>query len=108
MTTSVPRIVVPESVRKGELFTVKTIISHKMETGLRKDEHGSIIPRKIINKFSCIYGGVPVFSVDLHEAVSANPFFEFKLVATESGRLQFIWEEDGGALYELTHDLVVE
>lgn len=108
MTTPVPRIVVPESVRKGETFTVKTIISHPMETGLRKDEHGSVIPRKIINRFACTYGGVLVFSVDLHEAVSANPFFEFELVATESGRLQFVWEEDGGALYGLSHDLVVE
>ena len=108
MTAPVPRIVVPETVRKGEIFTVKTIISHPMETGLRKDEHGSVIPRKIVNKFSCSYGGTLVFSVDLHEAVSANPFFEFELVATESGNLQFVWEEDGGGLYGLEHDLVVE
>lgn len=108
MAAPTPRIVVPESVRKGELFTVKTIISHKMETGLRRNEQGSVIPRKIINKFACTYGGALVFSVDLHEAVSANPFFEFDLVATESGKLQFTWEEDGGALYGLSHDLVVE
>jgi sulfur-oxidizing protein SoxZ len=108
LAASTPRIVVPESVRKGELFTVKTIISHKMETGLRRNEQGSVIPRKIINNFACTYGGALVFSVDLHEAVSANPFFEFDLVATESGKLQFTWEEDGGALYGLSHDLVVE
>jgi sulfur-oxidizing protein SoxZ len=48
-----------------------------------------------------------VFSVDLHEAISANPFIEFFLMATESGRLEFIWEEDGGAEYSLSHDLVV-
>jgi sulfur-oxidizing protein SoxZ len=108
VTSPVPRIVVPESVRKGEVFTVKTIISHAMETGLRHDEHGDVIPRKIINRFACTYGGALVFSVDLHEAVSANPFFEFDLVATDSGRLQFVWEEDGGALYGLAHDLVVE
>jgi len=108
MTAPVPRIAVPQVVHKGELFTVKTIISHPMETGLRKDEHGSTIPRRIINKFSCIYGGTLAFSVDLHEAVSANPFFEFKLVASESGKLQFVWEEDGGTHYELVHDLVVK
>ena len=33
-----------------------------------------VIPRKIINRFACRYGGVEVFSVDLHEAVSANPY----------------------------------
>jgi len=29
------------------------------------------------------------------------------LQATESGRLEFIWEEDGGAGYWLAHNLVV-
>ena len=57
-----------------------------METGLRSDENGAVIPRKIINRFVCTYAGTVVFSVDLHEAVSANPFFEFFLVATETGR----------------------
>ena len=50
---------------------------------------------------------VEVFSVDLHEAMSANPFIEFYLRATESGRLEFIWEEDGGAVYRLDHQLAV-
>ena len=49
-----------------------------------------------------------VFGVDLHEAMSANPFIEFSLVATESGRLEFIWEEDGGGVYSVSHELLVE
>lgn len=107
MTTPTPRVIIPGSATKGEVFQVKTIISHLMETGLRLDERGEVIPRKIINRFACRYGGVEVFSVDLHEAVSANPFIEFHLVATESGRLEFVWEEDGGGIYSLAHDLVV-
>ncbi|MFA1625399.1 thiosulfate oxidation carrier complex protein SoxZ [Rhizobium mongolense] len=98
---------VPGTAAKGEVIPVKTIIQHKMETGLRTDGEGEVIPRKIINKFICRYGGVVVFSVDLHEAVSANPFFEFSLLATESGRMEFIWKEDGGAVYSLNHDIVV-
>ena len=87
MTTPQPRVIVPGNAAKGEVFPVKTIISHEMETGLRSDENGVVIPRKIINRFVCTYAGTVVFSVDLHEAVSANPFFEFFLVATETGRL---------------------
>ncbi|OWK22725.1 MULTISPECIES: thiosulfate oxidation carrier complex protein SoxZ [Rhizobium] len=98
---------VPGTAAKGEVIPVKTIVQHKMETGLRTDGEGEVIPRKIINKFICRYGGVVVFSVDLHEAVSANPFFEFSLLATESGRMEFIWKEDGGAVYSLNHDIVV-
>jgi sulfur-oxidizing protein SoxZ len=107
MFTPAPRIQVPASAAKGEVFVVKTLISHRMETGLRYDTNGNVIPRKIINRFTCRYNGSEAFSIDLHEAVAANPFFEFSLRATESGRLEFVWEEDGGAVYSLSHALVV-
>jgi len=107
VTTPTPRVLLPSAAAKGEIFPVKTIISHQMETGLRHDAQGRVIPRKIINKFVCRYGGQVVFSADLHEAISANPFIEFHLRATESGQLEFIWEEDGGGVYRLEHELAV-
>jgi sulfur-oxidizing protein SoxZ len=107
MATAIPRVQVPASLSRNELFLVKTLISHRMETGLRQDAQGKVIPRQIINRFLCRYNGVEVFKVDLHEAVAANPFFEFSLRATESGTLDFVWEEDGGAIYALSHHLTV-
>jgi sulfur-oxidizing protein SoxZ len=103
-----PRVQVPSSVTKGEVFQVKALIGHKMETGLRRDNEGNIIPRDIINKFICRYNGVDVFTADLHEAVSANPYLEFSLRATVSGQLEFVWHEDGGGLYTLAHQLAVD
>jgi len=107
VTTPIPRVMVPGSATKNEVFTVKAIIQHQMETGLRTDSTGKTIPRKIINQFVCRYGGVEVFRTDLHEAVSANPFLEFQLLATGNGLLEFSWREDGGATYSLYHDIVV-
>ena len=107
MISPAPRVIVPASAAKDEVVQVRTIISHQMETGLRVDSVGDVIPRKIINAFRCTYNGETVFSAELHEAVSANPYIEFYVRATESGRMEFIWEEDGGAVYSLTHDLVV-
>ncbi len=107
MITPTPRVLVPSAAAKGEVFRVKTIISHQMETGLRHDDQGEVIPRKIINRFVCRYGGAVAFSVDLHEAIAANPYLEFYLHATESGQLEFVWEEDGGSVYSLSHDLIV-
>ena len=107
MFTPAPRVLLPASVAKGETFAVKTLISHPMETGLRKDDAGKTIPRRIINKFTCRYGGAVVFSADLHEATAANPFFEFYLRGDESGKLQFEWHEDGGAVFTLEHELTV-
>ncbi len=102
-----PRVQAPGAVAKGEVFQVRTLITHPMETGLRHDSDGKLIPRKIINKFTCRYNGEAVFTVDLHEAMAANPYLEFTVRAGDSGRLEFIWEEDGGAVYKLEQQLTV-
>jgi sulfur-oxidizing protein SoxZ len=107
MFTPIPRVQVQGVAAKGEVFQVRALISHPMETGLRRDEQGKVIPRKIINKFICRYDDVVVFSVDLHEAVAASPYIEFHLRATQSGRLEFIWEEDGGGVFTLAHRIRV-
>lgn len=105
--TPLPRVQVPASAKRHEQFAVKTLITHPMETGLRKDGFGQIISRRIINRFICRHDGEVVFSADLHEAVSANPFIEFFLVANDSGTLEFEWHEDGGAVMRLQHQLTV-
>ena len=96
MLTTGPRVLVPRTAAKGEIFSVKALIAHAMETGLRRDDRGEIIPRRIINTFTCRYADEVVFSADLHESVAANPYIEFYLEATTSGLLEFIWDEDGG------------
>ena len=107
MSTPSPRVQVPYSATKGEIIQIKALIEHKMETGLRRDENGEVIPRKIINQFICRYHGDVVFGVDLKEAIAANPYFEFYLRATTSGPLDFIWNEDGGRTFVLRHHLLV-
>ena len=78
-----------------------------METGLRLDSSKHVIPRDLINKFTCRYNDTVAFSVNMHESMAANPYLSFYLRATESGRLQFIWEEDGGAIYRLDSSITV-
>ena len=52
-----PRVKVPKKVEKGVPFEVKSLVSHKMESGQRKDKEGKPIPRMIINKFVATYNG---------------------------------------------------
>lgn len=100
MAKSKPRVKAPKKADKDEIITIKTLISHKMETGLRKDKKtGKIIPRKIINKFVAQFNGNEVFSVDIDPAISANPYFQFKMKATESGEFLFTWTDDSGDTY---------
>ena len=70
---SKPRVKVPSTASKDEVITIKTLISHIMESGLRKDKEGKIIPRMIINKFTAKFNGTKVFEADILPAVSANP-----------------------------------
>ena len=102
-----PRVQVPSTAAKGEIFQVRTLITHPMETGLRHDSSGRPIPRRIIHRFTCHYNETLVFSADLHESVAANPYFAFYVRASESGHLHFVWEEDGGEVFTLVSPLTV-
>ena len=95
-------------VRKGEIVTIKAMISHPMETGYRRDERGAAIARNIIRRFSCTYEGEEVIAVDLHPAISANPFFAFTLVAARSGPVSFVWSGDNGFEHRETAMLSVQ
>ncbi len=102
-----PRVKVPKTAKKGEIIEIKSLISHKMETGQRKNKKGKKIPRMIIKKLTCKYNGETVFSADWHPAISANPYMAFHTVATESGTLEFVWVEDGGKKYKKSAKITV-
>ena len=102
-----PRLKVPKEAKKGEIIELKTLIAHVMETGLRKDPQGNIIPRKIINKFTCEFNGKPVFSVDIEPAVAANPYMQFTAKVEESGTFKFSWTDDDGTVTTAEQQIAV-
>ena len=108
MAKAKPRVKVPKSASKGDVITIKTLISHKMESGQRKDKDGNVIPRSIINKFTCEFNGQVVFACDIEPAISANPFFEFNVRVDEPGTFKFTWLDADGSVYEKTADIAVE
>ena len=63
---------VPRKARRGEVIEIKTLVSHPMETGYRRDNVGNPIPRDIISRFTCMYNGTEVFRADLFPAVAAG------------------------------------
>lgn len=95
-----PRVKVPKSASAGETITIKTLISHKMESGQRKDGDGNPIPRSIINRFVADFNGQNVIDVTLEPAISTNPYFQFDAVVPESGEFTFTWYDDDGDVYE--------
>jgi sulfur-oxidizing protein SoxZ len=99
---------VPAKAKRGEIVEIKALISHPMETGYRTGPHGKLVPRDIINRFSCIYNGEEIFSADLFPAIAANPFFSFTTIATESGLIAFRWIDDHGRTQLETANITVE
>jgi sulfur-oxidizing protein SoxZ len=87
---------VPQKAKRGEVIEIKTLISHLMETGFRRDNVGKPIPRNIITQLTCTYNGEEVFRADLYPAIAANPYITFSTVATESGTIAFEWTGDNG------------
>ena len=93
-----PRLKVPKEAKKGEVIEIKTLISHAMESGLRKDDSGVLVPRKIINRFTCEFNGKAVFACDLEPGMAANPYFQFTVKVEESGTFRFSWADDDGTV----------
>jgi sulfur-oxidizing protein SoxZ len=94
-----PRVKVPSSASAGEAITIKTLISHPMESGQRKDSDGNPIPRSIINRFTCEFNGETVVDVKMEPAISTNPYFEFEATVPEAGEFVFTWYDDDGSVY---------
>lgn len=97
-----PRVKVPKSAEAGEVITIKTLISHKMESGQRKDKEGNAIPRSIINRFTCEFEGEMVVDVAMEPAISTNPYFEFEAKVSSAGEFKFTWYDDDGSVYDTT------
>ncbi|MEM7522625.1 MAG: thiosulfate oxidation carrier complex protein SoxZ [Pseudomonadota bacterium] len=103
-----PRVKVPKKAAAGEVVTIKSLISHPMESGQRKDKKtGELIPRKIINTFSASFNGEEVIRVNVEPAVSANPYFQFEMKVPESGVVRFEWTDDDGTVYDLEKEIAV-
>jgi len=102
-----PRVKVPKTAAAGSSITIKTLISHKMESGRRKDKEGNVIPRSIINRFTCDFNGQNVIDVAMEPAISTNPFFQFDATVPEAGEFKFTWYDDDGDVYEAVKSIAI-
>lgn len=102
-----PRVRVPKTASAGETITIKTLINHQMESGVRKDSDGNLIPRQIINRFVCTFNGQTVIDVAIEPAVSTNPYFEFDAIVPETGDFTFQWFDDDGSVYSMSQTVTV-
>ncbi len=100
-------ITAPKTAKRGDIITLKAMLSHPMETGYRRDISGAVIPRDIVHAFAVTYDGAEVFRADFFPAVAANPFISFTTIATNSGRITFAWTGDDGKTHRESVEITV-
>ena len=102
------RVRVPAKIAANKPTEIVTLISHPMETGLRPDATGKIIPQRIVKSFVASLDGAPLFEVDLFRSVAANPYFRFFLTPKRAGTIDFAWTEDTGRRATASAPVVIE
>ncbi len=92
---------VPRKVRKGQAFKVQMVITHPMETGLRKDKKtGKIIPKHVITKVEFLFNGQKVTTIHSGPGISKNPYFAIMMKVGGSGNLVIKYEDNKGGKWE--------
>lgn len=107
MATPTPRVRMPATAKAGEVIEVKTLISHEMESGQRRNSAGELVPRKIIKQFVATFEGREIMRSDWHPAISANPYLSFFVRVPKSGTFEFSWVDDDGSVYKSQHKVTV-
>ena len=81
----------------GDKTTVRVLISHEMETGLRKAADGTLVPAHYIQTLSAAHNGKTVMSAQWGPAVSKNPFIQFVFKGAKAGdKIAVTWVDNKG------------
>jgi sulfur-oxidizing protein SoxZ len=89
----------------GDKATVRVLMSHEMETGMRKDSSGKIIPAWFIQEVTAAHNGKPVMRAEWGPSVSKNPFLQFSVKGAKAGdKITVTWTDNKGGkrTYEAT------
>jgi sulfur-oxidizing protein SoxZ len=70
---------------KGDEATIKCLIPHPMETGVRKDLDGNAIPAHFIETVTCKHNGKVFMTADWGASVSKDPAFGFRVKGAKDG-----------------------
>ena len=83
---------------KNGVTTVKTLVSHPMETGLRKDKKtGKKIPAHHVTEVNASYNGNTVMTANWGPAISKNPYLSFKIKGGSAGeKITISWIDNKG------------
>jgi len=94
------RIKVPDQIKRGDLITVNSIISHPMDTGFFRTAEGVPIPAYFIKQVVVTYGNREVARFEWTSGISKNPVVSFTLKADQEAPLTMVWTDNHGAIFK--------
>ena len=81
----------------GDKATVRVLMNHEMETGLRKDAAGKVIPAWYIQDVTAALNGKQVLEAQWGPSVSKNPFLQFNVRGAKAGdKIAVTWKDNKG------------
>ena len=69
----------------GDIADIKCLMNHIMETGLRKDAGGRVIPPHHITNFSMIAAGKKILDAQFGGGIARNPYLGLKVKGIHAG-----------------------
>ena len=81
----------------GGFTDIRVLMTHPMETGLRKDQDGKLVPVHFIQSVIVKVNGKTVVDSQTSQAVSRNPVFSFRVKGGAKGdKIQVAWVDNQG------------
>ena len=83
---------------QGDIADIKVLMFHPMETGLRKDPvTGDVIALHFIQRVVAAHNGRTMLDAQWSQAVSKNPFVNFRIRGAKAGdKVSVSWEDNMG------------
>lgn len=82
------------AVSKDGVTEIKVLMAHEMETGLRKDAEGKIVPAWFIQEVTASLNDKVVMHAQWGQAISKNPFLAFKIKGGKAGdKVKIEWTD---------------
>jgi sulfur-oxidizing protein SoxZ len=82
---------------KGDTADIKCLMPHPMETGVRKDLDGNLIPAHYIETVTCTHNGKVFMTADWGPSVSKDPYFGFTVAGAKDGDvIEVSWTDNLG------------
>jgi len=88
---------------KKDVVTVKALMNHPMETGLRKiKETGKLVPAHHITEISVTANGKEVLGANWSGGVSKNPYLAMKYAGAKGDEISLTWKDNKGGTETVT------